>query len=201
MAELGYSLQGNCKTTEGTSHRDRDAQFHYIHSQVQAFQGRGQPVVSVDTKKKEWVGDFKNGGQEWRPKGNPERVRTYDFTDKVLGKVNPYGVYVRDSVANVGWVSVGVDHDTAEFAVETLRRWWEKMGRVRYPAATEVLVTADGSNGSRVRLWKVALQRLANETGLRITGCYFPPGDEQVEQDRASHVQPYQHELARKTFG
>jgi len=147
LAELGYSLQGNRKTTEGTSHRDRDAQFHYIHGQVQAFQGRGQPVVSVDTKKKELVGDFKNGGQEWRPKGNPERVRTHDFVDKVLGKVNPYGVY--DPVANVGWVSVGVDHDTAEFAVETLRRWWEKMGRLRYPAATEVLVTADGggSNG------------------------------------------------------
>lgn len=191
LAELGYSLQGNCKTTEGTSHRDRDAQFHYIHGQVQAFQGRGQPVVSVDTKKKELVGDFKNGGQEWRPKGDPERVRTYDFVDKVLGKVNPYGVY--DPVANVGWVSVGVDHDTAEFAVETLRRWWEKMGRVRYPAATEVLVTADGggSNGSRVRLWKVALQRLANETGLRITVGHFPPGTSKwnkIEHRMFSHI-------------
>lgn len=191
LAELGYSLQGNRKTTEGTSHRDRDAQFHYIHGQVQAFQGRGQPVVSVDTKKKELVGDFKNGGQEWRPKGNPERVRTHDFVDKVLGKVNPYGVY--DPVANVGWVSVGVDHDTAEFAVETLRRWWEKMGRVRYPAATEVLVTADGggSNGSRVRLWKVALQRLANETGLRITVGHFPPGTSKwnkIEHRMFSHI-------------
>lgn len=191
LAELGYSLQGNCKTTEGNSHRDRDAQFHYIHGQVQAFQGRGQPVVSVDTKKKELVGDFKNGGQEWRPKGNPERVRTYDFVDKVLGKVNPYGVY--DPVANVGWISVGVDHDTAEFAVETLRRWWEKMGRVRYPAATEVLVTADGggSNGSRVRLWKVALQRLANETGLRITVGHFPPGTSKwnkIEHRMFSHI-------------
>jgi hypothetical protein len=191
LAELGYSLQGNRKTTEGTSHRDRDAQFHYIHGQVQAFQGRGQPVVSVDTKKKELVGDFKNGGQEWRPKGNPEWVRTYDFVDKVLGKVNPYGVY--DPVANVGWVSVGVDHDTAEFAVETLRRWWEKMGRVRYPAATEVLVTADGggSNGSRVRLWKVALQRLANETGLRITVGHFPPGTSKwnkIEHRMFSHI-------------
>jgi len=191
LAELGYRLQGNCKTTEGASHRDRDAQFHYLHGQVQAFQGRGQPVVSVDTKKKEWVGDFKNGGQEWRPKGNPERVRTYDFVDKVLGKVNPYGVY--DPVANVGWVSVGVDHDTAEFAVETLRRWWEKMGRVRYPAATEVLVTADGggSNGSRVRLWKVALQRLANETGLRITVGHFPPGTSKwnkIEHRMFSHI-------------
>ena len=191
LAELGYSLQGNRKTTEGTSHRDRDAQFHYIHGQVQAFQGRGQPVVSVDTKKKELVGDFKNGGQEWRPKGHPERVRTHDFVDKVLGKVNPYGVY--DPVANVGWVSVGVDHDTAEFAVETLRRWWEKMGRVRYPAATEVLVTADGggSNGSRVRLWKVALQRLANETGLRITVGHFPPGTSKwnkIEHRMFSHI-------------
>ena len=191
LAELGYSLQGNRKTTEGTSHRDRDAQFHYIHGQVQAFQGRGQPVVSVDTKKKELVGDFKNGGQEWRPKGNPERVRTHDFVDKVLGKVNPYGVY--DPVANVGWVSVGVDHDTAEFAVETLRRWWEKMGRLRYPAATEVLVTADGggSNGSRVRLWKVALQRLANATGLRITVCHFPPGTSKwnkIEHRMFSHI-------------
>ncbi len=191
LAELGYSLQGNRKTTEGTSHRDRDAQFHYIHGQVQAFQGRGQPVVSVDTKKKELVGDFKNGGQEWRPKGNPERVRTHDFVDKVLGKVNPYGVY--DPVANVGWVSVGVDHDTAEFAVETLRRWWEKMGRLRYPAATEVLVTADGGggNGSRVRLWKVALQRLANATGLRITVCHFPPGTSKwnkIEHRMFSHI-------------
>lgn len=191
LAELGYSLQGNCKTTEGAGHRDRDAQFHYLHGQVQAFQGRGQPVVSVDTKKKELVGDFKNGGREWRPKGNPERVRTYDFVDKVLGKVNPYGVY--DPVANVGWVSVGVDHDTAEFAVETLRRWWEKMGRVRYPAATEVLVTADGggSNGSRVRLWKVALQRLANETGLRITVGHFPPGTSKwnkIEHRMFSHI-------------
>ena len=147
--------------------------------------------MSVDTKKKELVGDFKNGGQEWRPKGNPERVRTYDFVDKVLGKVNPYGVY--DPVANIGWVSVGVDHDTAEFAVETLRRWWEKMGRVRYSAATEVLVTADGggSNGSRVRLWKVALQRLANETGLRITVGHFPPGTSKwnkIEHRMFSHI-------------
>jgi len=176
LAESGYSLQGNYKTKEGSRHPDRDAQFRYIQGQVEAFQHRGQPVVSVDTKKKELVGDFKNGGQEWRPKGHPERVRAYDFVDKTLGKANPYGVY--DCVANVGWVSVGVDHDTAEFAVETLRRWWEKMGRLRYPSATELMVTADGggSNGSRVRLWKVALQRLADETGLRITVCHFPPG-------------------------
>jgi hypothetical protein len=176
LAELGYSLQGNCKTKEGSRHPDRDAQFRYLHGRVEAFQRRGQPVVSVDTKKKELVGDFKNGGREWRPKGNPERVRVYDFVDKTLGKANPYGVY--DPVANVGWVSVGVDHDTAEFAVETLRRWWKKMGQLRYPAARQVLVTADGggSNGSRVRLWKVALQRLADETGLQITVCHFPPG-------------------------
>jgi Rhodopirellula transposase DDE domain len=176
LEELGYSLQGNQKTKEGSSHPDRDAQFRYIHGRVEEFQGRGQPVVSVDTKKKELVGDFKNGGREWRPEGNPEPVRVYDFVDKALGKANPYGVY--DPVANVGWVSVGVDHDTAEFAVETLRRWWEKMGRLRYPTATELLVNADGggSNGTRVRLWKVALQRLADETGLRITVCHFPPG-------------------------
>ena len=130
----------------------------------------------MDTKKKEHVGDFKNNGKEWRPKGNPERVRVYDFVDKTLGKANPYGVY--DTTANAGWVSVGVDHDTTEFAVETLRRWWEKMGCLRYPAATELLVTADGggSNGTRVRLWKVALQRLADQTGLRISVCHFPPG-------------------------
>lgn len=176
LEELGYSLQGNQKTKEGSSHPDRDAQFRYIHGRVEEFQSRGQPVVSVDTKKKELVGDFRNGGREWRPEGNPEPVRVYDFVDKALGKANPYGVY--DPVANVGWVSVGVDHDTAEFAVETLRRWWEKMGRLRYPTATELLVNADGggSNGTRVRLWKVALQRLANETGLRITVCHFPPG-------------------------
>lgn len=173
---LGYSLQGNQKTTEGSSHPDRDAQFKYIQRRVEEFRSRGQPVVSVDTKKKEHIGDFKNNGKEWRPKGNPERVRVYDFVDKTLGKANPYGVY--DTTANVGWVSVGVDHDTAEFAVETLRRWWEKMGRSRYPSAAELLVTADGggSNGARVRLWKVALQRLADQTGLHISVCHFPPG-------------------------
>ena len=176
LDDLGYSLQGNQKTTEGSSHPDRDAQFKYIQRRVEEFQSRGQPVVSVDTKKKEHVGDFKNNGKEWRPKGNPERVRVYDFVDKTLGKANPYGVY--DTTANVGWVSVGVDHDTAEFAVETLRRWWEKMGCLRYPDATELLVTADGggSNGTRVRLWKVALQRLTDQTGLRISVCHFPPG-------------------------
>ena len=176
LDDLGYSLQGNQKTKEGSGHPDRDAQFRYIHGRVEDFQRRGQPVVSVDAKKKELVGDYQNGGREWRPKGDPERVRVYDFVDKTLGKVNPYGVY--DPTANMGWVSVGVDHDTAEFAMETLRRWWEKMGRLHYPAASELLVTADGggSNGVRVRLWKIALQRLADQTGLRISVCHFPPG-------------------------
>jgi hypothetical protein len=188
---LGYSLQGNRKTKEGAGHPDRDAQFRYIHGRVEEFQRCGQPVVSVDTKKKELVGDFKNGGREWRPKGDPEPARVYDFVDKALGKANPYGVY--DTAANVGWVSVGVDHDTAEFAVETLRRWWTKMGRSRYPAATELLVTADGggSNGTRVRLWKVALQRLADETGLQITVCHFPPGTSKwnkIEHRMFSHI-------------
>ena len=191
LDKLGYSLQGNQKTKEGSSHPDRDAQFRYIHGRVNDFQRRGQPVVSVDTKKKELVGDFKNGGRAWRPQGDPERVRVYDFVDKTLGKVNPYGVY--DPTANVGWVSVGVDHDTAEFAVETLRRWWENMGQSRYPTAKELLVTADGggSNGARVRLWKVALQRLANQTGLRISVCHFPPGTSKwnkIEHRMFSHI-------------
>lgn len=191
LDELGYSLQGNQKTKEGSIHPDRDAQFKFIHGRVEDFQHRGQPVVSVDTKKKELVGDFKNGGREWRPKGDPEQVRVYDFVDKTLGKANPYGVY--DPTANVGWVSVGVDHDTAEFAVETLRRWWEKMGRSRYPAATELLVTADGggSNGSRVRLWKVALQRFADQTGMSISVCHFPPGTSKwnkIEHRMFSHI-------------
>ena len=188
---LGYSLQGNQKTKEGSVHPDRDAQFRCIHGRAEDFQRRGQPVVSVDTKKKELVGDFKNGGREWRPKGDPEPVRVYDFVDKALGKANPYGVY--DPAANVGWVSVGTDHDTAEFAAETLRRWREKMGRPRYPEATELLVTADGggSNGSRVRLWKVALQRLADQTGLRISVCHFPPGTSKwnkIEHRMFSHI-------------
>jgi len=188
---LGYSLQGNQKTREGSSHPDRDAQFKYINDRVQNFQQFEQPVISVDSKKKELVGDFKNNGKEWRPKGEPEPVRVYDFIDKKLGKVNPYGVY--DSTANVGWVSVGVDHDTAEFAVETIRRWWEKMGQERYPKATELLITADGggSNGSRVRLWKVALQQFADQTGLRISVCHFPPGTSKwnkIEHRMFSHI-------------
>jgi Rhodopirellula transposase DDE domain len=176
LADLGYSLQANRKTKEGASHPDRDAQFAYINAQVQAFQSRGQPVVSVDTKKKELVGDFKNGGREWQPQGQPDLVRVYDFVDTQLGKGIPYGIY--DPTANVGWVSVGSDHDTAAFAVETLRRWWYNMGASMYNGATEILITADGggSNGRRNRLWKVALQGLANEIGLGISVSHFPPG-------------------------
>ncbi len=173
---LDYSLQGNRKTKEGTAHPDRDTQFAYINAQVRDFQARGQPVISVDTKKKELVGDFKNGGREWRPAGQPEAVRVHDFIDRDLGKAIPYGVY--DLAANQGWVSVGIDHDTPAFAVASVRRWWEQMGRPTYPAATDLLVTADsgGSNGSRARRWKTELQLLADETGLRITVCHFPPG-------------------------
>jgi hypothetical protein len=176
LEEMDYSLQANRKTKEGASHPDRNAQFEYIAKQVRSFQRRGQPVVSVDAKKKELVGDFKNGGREWQPHGAPEEVRCKDFKDKHLGKVAPYGVY--DLTANEGWVSVGIDHDTAQFATETLRRWWANMGRLVYPAATELLVTADagGSNGSRTRLWKVALQAVADQIGLRISVCHFPPG-------------------------
>jgi transposase len=173
---LDYSLQANRKTREGKQHPDRDAQFGYIARRVRAFQARQQPVISVDTKKKELVGDFKNAGREWLPQGQPRLVGVHDFPDRKLGKAIPYGVY--DLTANMGWVSVGVDHDTAKFAVETIRRWWRHMGRRRYPQATELLIMADGggSNGSRTRLWKVALQELADELGLAITVCHFPPG-------------------------
>ena len=176
LQEMDYNLQVNRKTKEGASHPDRNAQFEYIAKRVRSFQRRGQPVVSVDTKKKELIEDFKNGGQEWQPKGEPEEVRCKDFKDKQLGKVAPYGIY--DLTANVGWVSVGIDHDTAQFATETVRRWWQNMGRPVYPQAKELLVTADGggSNGSRTRLWKVELQSLANQIGLRISVCHFPPG-------------------------
>jgi len=176
LAALGYSLQGTRKTKEGTSHPDRNAQFEYIHHQIAGFQQRGQPVVSVDAKKKELVGDFAHAGREYQPSGQPETVRVYDFVDKELGRAIPYGVY--DLTANQGWVSVGTDHDTAQFAVETLRRWWQHMGRPAYPHAQELLIIADGggSNGSRSRLWKVELQRLADTTGLRLTVCHLPPG-------------------------
>lgn len=176
LGQLKYRLHALRKTTEGASHPDRDAQFQHISAAVRAFQEQGQPVVSVDAKKKELVGDFKNGGREWQPDGRPERVRTHDFPDKVLGKVTPYGVF--DLVANQGWVSVGTDHDTATFAVDTVQRWWEQMGAPLYRGATDLLVTADGggSNSSRSRLWKVELQRLADTTGLRVHVCHFPPG-------------------------
>ena len=173
---LGYSLQANRKTLEGSSHEDRDAQFQHINEQVKQLLGRHQPVISVDTKKKELVGDFKNTGKELRPKGDPEKVRVHDFVIPELGRAAPYGVY--DVGSNTGWVSVGVDHDTAMFAVETIRRWWYGMGRETYPKAKQILITADsgGSNGSRLRLWKVELQRLANETGLQLLVCHLPPG-------------------------
>ena len=176
LHELGYSLQANRKTLEGASHPDRDAQFQHISEQVQAFQASADPVISVDTKKKELVGDFKNGGREWRPRGDPEPVRVHDFAIPELGKVNPYGVY--DVAKDAGWVSVGVDHDTAAFAVQSIRSWWKSMGLAGYPRARRLLITADGggSNGSRVRLWKVELQKLANETGLAISVCHLPPG-------------------------
>jgi len=173
---LGYSLQANRKTKEGTNHPDRDAQFGHLNGKVKWCLGRRQPVISVDTKKKELVGDFKNNGREWRPKGEPEEVRVHDFVDRELGRATPYGIY--DLGRNNGWVSVGMDHDTAEFAVETIRRWWRTMGQPTYPQATRLLITADagGSNGSRLRLWKLELQKLADETGLRIVVCHFPPG-------------------------
>jgi len=176
LQEQDYSLQSNRKAREGTSHPDRDAQFQHISRQTQAFQQRGAPVISVDTKKKELVGDFKNGGREWQPKGSPEQVRVHDFPDKELGKAIPYGVY--DVTRNQGWVSVGTDHDTAEFAMETIRRWWRQMGAKAYPEARELLILADGggSNGSRTKLWKVALQRLADETGITVAVCHYPPG-------------------------
>jgi hypothetical protein len=176
LGELGYRLQANRKTKEGATHPDRDAQFQHINEQTKACQQRGQPVVSVDTKKKELVGDFKNSGREWQPTGVPERVRVHDFEDKELGKAIPYGIY--DVTANTGWVSVGTDHDTAAFAVETLRRWWRQMGESTYPGADELLVIADGggSNGSRTRLWKAELQGLADKLGMRISVCHLPPG-------------------------
>ena len=176
LKRQGYTLQSNVKAREGTDHPDRDAQFHHINGQVTAFAAAGQPVISVDTKKKELVGDFRNAGREWRPKGNPEKVRVHDFADKELGKAVPYGVY--DVIHNVGWVNVGISGDTAAFAVESIRRWWQRLGRERYPGARQLLITADcgGSNGSRVRLWKVELQKLARELGIEISVCHLPPG-------------------------
>jgi len=176
LRDLGYRLQGNRKTREGGASPDRDAQFAHINAVAEAALAAGEPVISVDTKKKELVGDFKNGGREWRPQGSPEEVRVHDFVLPDLGRVSPYGVY--DLAANAGWVSVGIDHDTAAFAVATIRRWWLAAGRARYPGARRLLITADGggSNGARVRLWKWELQRLADETGLTIAVCHLPPG-------------------------
>jgi hypothetical protein len=203
LKDADYSLQGNRKTREGSTHQDRDAQFQHINARVTSTQARGQPVVSVDAKKKELVGDFKNNGKEWQPKGRPEEVRVYDFIDKApdKGRVTPYGVY--DLTANEGWVSVGTDHDTARFAAQTILKWWREMGQTRYPNATELMITADGggSNSSRCRLWKIALQELADATGLMLNVCHFPPGTSKVEQDRTPSVLPRHAELARQAAG
>ena len=176
LKEQDFNLQANRKTREGTSHPDRDAQFHYINEQVLRFQRRGQPVVSVDTKKKELVGQYKNVGREWLPKGRPVEVLVHDFPDPKMNKAIPYGVY--DVTHNEGWVSVGIDHDTARFATATIQRWWRRMGKRRHPRAKNLLITADsgGSNSSRTRLWKVALQQLSEKLGLRLDVCHFPPG-------------------------
>ena len=175
LETLGYSRQLNRKTKEGSHHADRDAQFQHINSQVLACQAECQPVISVDTKKKELVGAYKNGGSDYRPEGCPDKVKVHDFVDPERGKVAPYGIY--DVAANTGWVSLGIDHDTAEFAVNAIRRWHEVVGRVRYPQADRIMITADGggSNGSRVRLWKIELQKLADETGLALQVCHYPP--------------------------
>lgn len=193
LHELGYSLQGNVKTREGRQHPDRDAQFRYIARRVRAAQRRQQPAISVDTKKKELVGPFKNGGRAWRPAKTPQRVRVHDFVipGATGGKAIPYGVY--DLHRDEGWVSVGIDHDTATFAVRSIRRWWQHMGRPGYRAATTLLITADagGSNGARLRLWKWELQQLANRTGLAVTVCHFPPGTSKwnkIEHRLFSHI-------------
>jgi len=172
----GYSLQANRKTREGSRHADRNAQFEHINRRVLAFQRQAEPVVSIDTKKKELVGEFKNAGQEWEPQGQPVKVKVHDFPERKWGKAIPYGVY--DLASNEGWVSVGIDHDTAQFATASIRRWWHEMGTGRFPRATKLMITADGggSNGSRNRLWKVALQQLADDLDLRLEICHFPPG-------------------------
>lgn len=176
LHESGYSLQANKKTIEGENHPDRNEQFEYINRETNRRLRAKTPVISVDTKKKELVGDFKNAGREWMPKGEPQEVRVHDFIIRELGRVSPYGIY--DIARNEGWVSVGIDHDTASFAVESIRRWWKSMGRRAYPDATELFVTADGggSNGYRIRLWKVEIQKLADELRIPITICHFPPG-------------------------
>ena len=201
---LGYSLQANRKTKEGAGHPDRNAQFEHLNRKVKWCLGRRQPVISVDTKKRELVGDFKNNGRELRPKGQPELVRVHDFVDPEQGRATPYGIY--DLGRNSGWVSVGMDHDTAAFAVETIRRWWRSMGHPTYPRATRLLITADagGSNGSRLRLWKVELQRLADETGLRIAVCHFPPGTSKwnkIEHRLFSYISQNWRGKPLRTFG
>lgn len=191
LKKSGYSLQAMRKTKEGGTHEHRDAQFANIAAKVNTYQAEGQPVVSIDAKKKELVGTFANKGREWQPKGQPEEANVYDFIDKTLGKVTPYGIY--DVIRNEGWVSVGIDHDTAEFAVESLRRWWREMGCKLYPKAGKLLITADGggSNGSRVRLWKLSLQSFAEETGLEIEVCHYPPGTSKwnkIEHRMFNHI-------------
>lgn len=191
LRQAGYSLPANRKTIEGNQHPDRNAQFEYIARRVRLAQRKNQPVISVDTKKKELVGNFKNSGRKWRPKGKPVEARVHDFADPKLGKAIPYGVY--DLTANAGWVSVGIDHDTAAFAAATIRRWWQKMGKPRYPQASELLITADGggSNASRSRLWKVELQKLADDIGLTLRVCHFPPGASKwnkIEHRLFSHI-------------
>ena len=176
LLEMGYSMQSNRKIMEGKQHPDRDEQFHFINRKVKKFQGQGQPVISVDAKKKENIGQFKNAGTEWEKRGRPVDVNTYDFPDKEKGKACPYGIY--DMTRNEGWVNVGISRDTAEFAVESIRRWWTAMGCFKYPGATDLLITADGggSNGYRTRLWKREIQKLSNELGITIQVCHFPPG-------------------------
>jgi hypothetical protein len=191
LREQGFSLQANSKTLEGSSHPDRDLQFSYLNEQAQQHLAAGDPVISVDTKKKELVGAYKNGGREWRPAGDPEKVKVHDFIDRGLGKANPYGVY--DVAADTGWVSVGTDHDTAAFAVETIRRWWNTMGTSTYPTATRLMITADGggSNGYRTRLWKTELAALATELNLTVTVCHLPPGTSKwnkIEHRLFSHI-------------
>ena len=191
LRELGYSLQANAKTTEGGQHPDRDAQFGYLNDQAQAHMDASNPVISVDTKKKELVGAYKNGGREWSPAGEPVKVKVHDFIDPNLGKANPYGVY--DVAADTGWVSVGTDHDTAQFAVATIARWWTTVGAASYPGATGLLISADGggSNGSRTRMFKTELAALAARTGLRITVCHLPPGTSKwnkIEHRLFSHI-------------
>jgi hypothetical protein len=191
LREQGFSLQANSKTLEGSNHPDRDLQFSYLNEQSEQHLAVGNPVISVDTKKKELVGEYKNGGREWRPVGDPEKVKVHDFIDRELGKANPYGVY--DVTADSGWVSVGTDHDTSAFAVETIRRWWNTMGVSTYPTATRLMITADGggSNGYRTRLWKTELAALATELGITITVCHLPPGTSKwnkIEHRLFSHI-------------